>query len=502
MHALVTQRVPFVLAGSIRDDGPLPGVYSDTLQAQDAMREHTVKATGAIFVATALHAIAVGNMLPAFHLCDGAPAPLMTICVDQTEFVVNKLKDRGTHQAYGVVTNAQDFMHVLRFYTEQWEQGGLDRPARRTPAGLGSPAAVAEVLPPAEVDGVWVFSPLRHEGRSGAPRCSPGWTATAGGSTPRATCSRSRARSAASSRRRCRRSAAGRSSALAQLVQDAHKRIDDEQPPTPVAPEPWFPRSGRGARRWPASLGPKGAALLDRFRRYLRDHHQPVTRQRDLVAQVVFLSEEHPSRRRHPPPLKERGEAVGTATVYRTLEVLVESGLVRAHDFGEGFKRYEPMPAQAHHEHLICERCGTRGRVSERAAGAHAAGHRRRARLPALSATGSRSTACAASAAGGSWWCRRRLMNEPAALGVAVAFAAGLLSFLSPCVLPLVPSYVGFLTGMTAAGGGRRRAWPCCTRCSSSPASPSSSSCSAPAPPRSAARSTTTRSGSSGSAAC
>jgi hypothetical protein len=74
-------------------------------------------------VATALHAIAVGNMLPAFYLCDGAPSPLMTICVDQTEFVVNKLKDRGTHQAYGVVTNAQDFMHVLRFYTERWEQG-------------------------------------------------------------------------------------------------------------------------------------------------------------------------------------------------------------------------------------------------------------------------------------------------------------------------------------------------------------------------------------------
>jgi lysine-ketoglutarate reductase/saccharopine dehydrogenase-like protein (TIGR00300 family) len=123
MQALVANKVPFVLAGSIRDDGPLPGVYSDTLAAQDAMREHTVKATGAIFVATALHAIAVGNMLPAFHLCDGAPAPLMTICVDQTEFVVNKLKDRGTHQAYGVVTNAQDFMHVLRFYTERWEQG-------------------------------------------------------------------------------------------------------------------------------------------------------------------------------------------------------------------------------------------------------------------------------------------------------------------------------------------------------------------------------------------
>jgi len=122
MHALVTKRIPYVLAGSIRDDGPLPGVFSDSLAAQDAMREHTVKATGAVFVATALHAIAVGNMLPAFYLCDGAPMPLMTICVDQTEFVVNKLRDRGTHQAYGVVTNAQDFMHVLRFYTERREQ--------------------------------------------------------------------------------------------------------------------------------------------------------------------------------------------------------------------------------------------------------------------------------------------------------------------------------------------------------------------------------------------
>ena len=122
MHALVSNGIPYVLAGSIRDDGPLPGVHSDTLAAQDAMREYTVRATGAIFVATALHAIAVGNMLPAFHLCDGVPSPLMTICVDQTEFVVNKLKDRGTHQAYGVVTNAQDFMHVLRFYTERWEQ--------------------------------------------------------------------------------------------------------------------------------------------------------------------------------------------------------------------------------------------------------------------------------------------------------------------------------------------------------------------------------------------
>lgn len=123
MHALVTRKVPYVLAGSIRDDGPLPGVISDTLLAQDAMREHTIRATGAVFVATALHAIAVGNMLPSFHTHRGSPEPLMTICVDQTEFVVSKLKDRGTHQAYGVVTNAQDFMHVLRTYVAKCRQG-------------------------------------------------------------------------------------------------------------------------------------------------------------------------------------------------------------------------------------------------------------------------------------------------------------------------------------------------------------------------------------------
>jgi Fur family ferric uptake transcriptional regulator len=100
------------------------------------------------------------------------------------------------------------------------------------------------------------------------------------------------------------------------------------------------------------------AAHLDRFRRHLREHHQPVTRQRDLVAQVVFLSDGHLSVEAIRRELKQQGEPVGTATVYRTLDLLVESGLVRAHDFGEGFKRYEPMVAPGDHEHLICQRCG------------------------------------------------------------------------------------------------------------------------------------------------
>jgi lysine-ketoglutarate reductase/saccharopine dehydrogenase-like protein (TIGR00300 family) len=137
MHALVECDVPFVLCGSIRDDGPLPDVVTDALLAQDAMRGQTRRATMAVLVATALHAIATGNMLPAFVMEDpdtGRPTAdprgtgpaewprlreLPTICVDSSEFVVSKLKDRGTHQAFGVVTNAQDFMHILRLYVER-----------------------------------------------------------------------------------------------------------------------------------------------------------------------------------------------------------------------------------------------------------------------------------------------------------------------------------------------------------------------------------------------
>jgi len=59
-------------------------------------------------------------MLPAFVMNDdGSLRELPTICVDSSEFVVSKLKDRGTHQAFGVVTNARDFMHILRLYVER-----------------------------------------------------------------------------------------------------------------------------------------------------------------------------------------------------------------------------------------------------------------------------------------------------------------------------------------------------------------------------------------------
>jgi lysine-ketoglutarate reductase/saccharopine dehydrogenase-like protein (TIGR00300 family) len=115
MHALTVTNTPYVLAGSIRDDGPLPETIPSALDAQEAMREMTVKATMVVMVATALHAIAAGNMLPTFCVRpDGSMSEITTICVDQTEFVVSKLKDRGTHQAFGVVTNAQDFMRLVQ----------------------------------------------------------------------------------------------------------------------------------------------------------------------------------------------------------------------------------------------------------------------------------------------------------------------------------------------------------------------------------------------------
>ncbi|HEV2146779.1 MAG TPA: hypothetical protein VGR37_05140 [Longimicrobiaceae bacterium] len=120
MHACVTSHVPFVLCGSIRDDGPLPDTITDAVRCQEVMKEHTRRATGVMMIATALHSIATGNMLPSYVYREetGEVRPLSTICVDSSEFVVSKLKDRGTHQAFGVITNAQDFLHVLRHYVE------------------------------------------------------------------------------------------------------------------------------------------------------------------------------------------------------------------------------------------------------------------------------------------------------------------------------------------------------------------------------------------------
>ncbi len=102
--------VPYVLAGSIRDDGPLPPVFANVYEAQDAMRAQIRGATTVICMATMLHTIATGNMTPSYRvLSDGTVRPTYFYCVDISEFTVNKLSDRGSLSARGIVTNVQDF---------------------------------------------------------------------------------------------------------------------------------------------------------------------------------------------------------------------------------------------------------------------------------------------------------------------------------------------------------------------------------------------------------
>ncbi len=95
------------------------------------------------------------------------------------------------------------------------------------------------------------------------------------------------------------------------------------------------------------------------FGRYLRDQGLPMTQQRQAVAEVVFTSDAHPSVDDIDQWLRGRGDRIGKATIYRTLDLLVRSRLVEEHDFGEGFKRYEHRLSQRPvHEHLICLECG------------------------------------------------------------------------------------------------------------------------------------------------
>ena len=98
---------------------------------------------------------------------------------------------------------------------------------------------------------------------------------------------------------------------------------------------------------------------LHLFRRYLRDQGLPVTQQRETVAEVLFSSPDQQSVEEIEQKVRARGERIGKATVYRTLEMLVKSGLVAEHDFGEGFKRYEHLFGQPPvREHLVCTECG------------------------------------------------------------------------------------------------------------------------------------------------
>jgi lysine-ketoglutarate reductase/saccharopine dehydrogenase-like protein (TIGR00300 family) len=96
MFECVQRGVPFVLAGSVRDDGPLPDVYADVVQAADAMRYLLPGVGVALMLASTLHAVGTGNILP---------AAVETFVVDINQAVVTKLADRGTHQALGIVTD-------------------------------------------------------------------------------------------------------------------------------------------------------------------------------------------------------------------------------------------------------------------------------------------------------------------------------------------------------------------------------------------------------------
>ena len=104
MHAMVTHGKSFVLVGSVRDDGPLPDVHTDVIVGQRAMRAELQGVGFAIMVATMLHSIATGNLLP-------ASVPL--VCVDINPATVTKLADRGSAQAVGIVTDIGLFLEGL-----------------------------------------------------------------------------------------------------------------------------------------------------------------------------------------------------------------------------------------------------------------------------------------------------------------------------------------------------------------------------------------------------
>jgi lysine-ketoglutarate reductase/saccharopine dehydrogenase-like protein (TIGR00300 family) len=104
MHACVTHQVPYVLTGSIRDDGPLPDVLPHVVEAQEAMRRHIPGVGMALMVASTLHSIATGNLLP---------ATVKTVCVDINPAVVTKLSDRGTFQGIGIVSDTESFLREL-----------------------------------------------------------------------------------------------------------------------------------------------------------------------------------------------------------------------------------------------------------------------------------------------------------------------------------------------------------------------------------------------------
>ncbi len=105
MYELVTHHVPFALAGSIRDDGPLPDTICDMIEAQKRYSELLKGTSLVVILGTMLHGIGAGNMIPSH---------VRTICVDINPAVVTKLSDRGSSQTVGIVTDVGMFLHLLR----------------------------------------------------------------------------------------------------------------------------------------------------------------------------------------------------------------------------------------------------------------------------------------------------------------------------------------------------------------------------------------------------
>ncbi|MHC1741690.1 MAG: hypothetical protein AB9873_01505 [Syntrophobacteraceae bacterium] len=115
MKTVVEKEVPYVLAGSIRDDGPLPEVIADAYAAQDRMRSIAQRATTVICMATQLHSIATGNMVPSYTVTDSDRVrPVYFYAVDMSEFVTGKLANRGSLTAKAILTNVQDFLVTLQ----------------------------------------------------------------------------------------------------------------------------------------------------------------------------------------------------------------------------------------------------------------------------------------------------------------------------------------------------------------------------------------------------
>jgi hypothetical protein len=115
LRGVIKNRVECVLAGSIRDDGPLPGVIGNVYEAQDKMRTIAKRATTVIALATQLHTIATGNLVPSYRVIGkNRVRPVFFYTVDMSEFAANKLANRGSLTAHSILTNVQDFVVTVK----------------------------------------------------------------------------------------------------------------------------------------------------------------------------------------------------------------------------------------------------------------------------------------------------------------------------------------------------------------------------------------------------